>query len=108
MEIAYLVVEHAWVDCEPREHIAETMSNRVKLTFLTPDGIRIIVRRLRPAPDWADGERLFGRMGGLFGLFGTRVLLYFVGTANMGQLAALWKIHPRVQILPPKGYRLEL
>lgn len=79
-----------------------------QLTFLLPDGKRIIVRRLHPAPKWAEGERLYGYMGGIFGgLFGTRVLLYFVGTASTGQVAAMWKIRPRVQLLPPKEYRLE-
>ena len=79
-----------------------------KLTFLLPDGTRIIVWRLRPVPNWAEGERLSGYIGGLFGLFGTQVLLYFVGTVSTGQLAATWKLHPRVQLLPAKEYRLEL
>ena len=90
-----------------------------KLTFLLPNGKRIIVRRLRPASDWAEGERLSGYIGGLFGFFGTRVLVYFVGTVSTGQLAAMsmmrwgdryWArlpTNPRIQILPPKGYRLE-
>lgn len=69
-----------------------------KLTFLLSDGTRIVVRGIRPAPDWAEGERLLGRIGRLF--FRTQVLLYFEGEVAMGKLVAIWKIHPRVQIFP--------
>ena len=88
----------------------------MKITFLLAEpiargvlvGSKLVVRRLCPAPAWADGERLYGRVGGIFGLGGTQVLLYFEGSARLGKLVAIWKTHrrsgrscPRVRIWPP-------
>ena len=72
----------------------------MKRTFLLYNGPRIIVRRLHPAPDWNEGGRLFGYIGGLFGFGGRKVVLYFEGSTTLGKLAGIWTLRPRVRIYP--------
>lgn len=74
----------------------------MKLTFLFPQGPRIVVRRLRRAPSWALGGRLWGHSGGFFGFGGRRILLYFKGAVRHGELVAIWQVSPRrVRLYPP-------
>ncbi len=72
----------------------------MKLAFLFPQGNKIVVRRCRPCPPWASGERLGGYIGGFFGFGGKKTILYFKGPIWQGELVAIWLANPRVRIYP--------